>query len=160
MLGIPKCPKKKWDDESSFDNGIAVITRLTGSEDYAVCSYNKETDQSVRIIKDFGAEPFVGIVAVYPIPAYMDDNIEKMDIDDESREAMEDLLREKEEIINKDVEKPKVEEYEWGYDFIHNKQEAVAFLKTKKLKGNLPTKDEVIKAKLRVMYRNEQKNKK
>ena len=160
MLGIPKCPKKKWDNESSFDSGIAIVRRITGSEHCAICTFNSTTDSGVRIIKDFGAEPFVGIVAVYPIPAYMDDNIEKMDIDDESREAMEDLLREKEEIINKDVEKPKIEEYEWGYDFIHNKQEAVAFLKTKKLKGNLPTKDEVIKAKLRVMYRNEQKNKK
>lgn len=78
-----------------------------------------------------------------------------MDLDESSKEAMEDLLREKAEITNKDVEVPNKEIYEWGYSFITNKQEAIAFLKTKNVRGKIPTNEEVLKAKLKVMFNKE-----
>ena len=160
LLGIPNIPKKEWDNETSFDNGVAVIKRITDIEDYAVCSFNSETDENVRIKKDFGFEPFMGIVAIYPVPAYMEDNIEDMDLDDDSsKEAMEELLQEKKEIVNEGIEKPKIKMSEWGYDFIKNKADAIAYLKTQNLKGRIPTNEEVLKAKLCAIYRNEQRNK-
>lgn len=160
-LGIPSIPKKEWDKKTSFDNGVAVIRRITDKEDYAICSFNSEMDDYIRIVKDFGFEPFKEIVTVYPIPPYMEDNINDMDFDDESsKEAMEELLQKKKEIVNEGIDKPKVETYEWGYPFIKEKREAIAFLKKQNLKGRIPTNDEVLKAKLRAMYRNEQKTKK
>lgn len=156
FLGIPSIPKKKWDNETSFDSGVAIIKRITDVEDYAVCSFNKETDDSVRIIKDFGFEPFVEIIDIYPVPAYMEDNIDKMQLDEESKQAMEELLQEKKEIVNKDVEKPKVEIYEWGYPFIKDRKSAEEYLRKKGLKGRIPTNKITLQAKLQCMYREEQ----
>ena len=49
---------------------------------------------------------------------------------------------------------------EWGFDFIHDKEEALAFLKEKITKGRLPQNEEVIKAKLKAMYHEQQLEKK
>lgn len=162
VIGFIKCPipKKQWDKESSFTTGVAIVRRITDEEDYAVCSFNKETDDNVKIIKDFGLSPFIEIVNVFPIPEYMEDNISDMDLDEESKAAVEQLIGEKQEAINKDVKKKESVAYEWGYDFINNKQEAVAFLKTKQAKGRIPVNEDVLKAKLREMYHSEQKKRK
>lgn len=155
MLEIPCCPKKEWDNKTPFERGVALLRDITGTEMYAVCTYNPEIYKKVRITKVFGSIPFSEILSVYPIPAYMEDDITKMDLDESSKEAMEDLLREKAEITNKDVEVPNKEIYEWGYSFITNKQEAIAFLKTKNVRGKIPTNEEVLKAKLKVMFNKE-----
>jgi len=160
-LGIPSIPiKAKWDGKSPFTRGVAVIHRITDVYDYACCAFNPETDDSVNIVKDFGDVPFNQITEVYPLAAWMEDNIQGMDLSDSSKEAMEALLQEKREKIKDGTEEPKKKEYEWGYEFIHDKKEALAFLKTKNIKGKMPAKEEVIKAKLRVMYREENKQKK
>ena len=156
FLGIPAIPKKKWDKETQFDNGVAIIKRVTGDEDYAVCSFNSTIDENVRITKDFGFEPFVEIIEVYPVPAYMEDNIENMQLDEESKMAMEVLLEEKKEIVNKNVEKPKVDVYEWGYPFIKNQKEAEAYLAKNNTRGRIPTNKITLQNKLRLMYREEQ----
>lgn len=160
FLKIPKIPQKEWDGKSSFESGVAVIGGIYGGEDYAVCAFDKNIDKEVRIIKVWGSQPFNKITTIYPVPSYMDDDITKMDFkDEESKEAMDALLSEKKELIDRDVDKPIDNKCEWGYDFIHNKQEAVAFLKTKKIKGAIPTKEEVLKMKLKALYRSEQKKK-
>lgn len=161
VIDFIKCPipKKQWDKKSSFTTGVALVKRITGEVDYAVCSFNSEIDENIKIIKDFGLVPFVEIVNVFPIPEYMEDNISDMDLDEGSKEAMEQLLQEKQDVVDKDVKKEKVVTYEWGYDFIQNKQEAIAFLKTKQIKGRIPVNEDVLKAKLREMYHSQQKKK-
>lgn len=159
-LGIPDIPKKLWNEKSSFDKGVCLLKCVDNSEIFGICSYNEE--KGLRVIKVFNSIPFTKIISVYPIPSYMDDDIEQMEFDsDESTEAMEQLLKEKEEIVKKDVEKPKIEDYEWGFPFIVNKEQAMAYLKEQykkdKIKGAIPTKDEVLKAKLKVLYAKQQK---
>ena len=151
-------PKKKWDGKTQFDKGIAVVERVTGEKTYALCSCHD--GKSISIIKDFICIPFKNILEVYPSLPYMEDDINNMDIKDEdSKEAMEGLLKEKEEIINDNKE---LEDMggEWGFDFIHDKEEALAFLKEKITNGRLPQKEEVIKAKLKAMYHEQQLEKK
>src|SRR5574344_2141605 len=135
-LGIPDIPKKLWNEKSSFDKGVCLLKCVDNSEIFGICSYNEE--KGLRVIKVFNSIPFTKIISVYPIPSYMD-----------------------EEIVKKDVEKPKIEDYEWGFPFIVNKEQAMAYLKEQykkdKIKGAIPTKDEVLKAKLKVLYDKKQK---
>lgn len=159
-LNIPSIPNKeknKWNGKSSFKRGVALVKRMTSEEDYVCCTYNSETDEDVRVIKDFGRGIFTEIIEVYPIPAYMDDNIGEMDLDEDSKEAVQELIQEKKEMIGEGL---KEEESlpEWGYDFIHDKQEAIAFLRTKQKKGKISDNEEVLKMKLKVM-RQEENNK-
>ena len=53
VIDFIKCPipKKQWDKKSSFTTGVAVVKRITGEEDYAVCSFNSEIDENIKIIK-------------------------------------------------------------------------------------------------------------
>lgn len=153
-------PKKKWDGKTPFDKGIAVIERVTGEKTHALCAC--KDGEHVNIIKDFTYIPFKKILEVYPSLPYMEDDMNNMDIEDEdSKEAMEGLLKEKEDIVN-DNKEPEDMGGEWGFDFIHDKEEALAFLKEKTPKGRLPQQEEVIKAKLKAMYHDQQveKNKK
>lgn len=161
FLNIPSLPKNEWDKKSSFDNGVAIVKRLHGGEELAVCRFNSEADTDVRIIKDFGFEPFTEIISVYPIPSYMEDNITKMTFNDStSEEAMKALLLEKNELTSGKTEDKKEEEYEFGFPFIKDKKEAIAYLKSKNPKAKISPNIDVIKNKLKVMYHNEQKNKK
>ncbi|MFA6875683.1 MAG: hypothetical protein WCQ87_03515 [Parabacteroides sp.] len=156
FLKVPTIPKQKWDGKSDFDYGIAIVKRVTGDEELAVCSMKKNISDKVRIIKDFGTIPFTDIIDVYPIPPYMEDDIDNMDFTDEaSKEAMEALLQEKRGLIDQGIDKPDEKVYEWGYPAIGNKKEAIAFLKSKSLRGKLPTNDAALKSKLRVMYHEE-----
>lgn len=156
-LGIPDIPKKKWDGESSFDKAACTIECIDGSTHYGICSYNKDTDSNIKITNVFNTIPFVKVIDVYPLPLYMDDNVDEMEFDDdESYNYVNQLLEEKEEIINKGVEPSPIEEFEWGYPFIANKEQAMAYMKElykkDKKKGAIPTKDEVLKSALRVRY--------
>lgn len=160
FLNIPSIPNKEWDGKSSFESGVAIVKTVCDTEECAVCTFNNKVDKVAKIIKVWGSDPFLKILNVYPVPLYMEDDITKMDFHDESsKEAMEALLEEKKQLINEGIDKPKDDTSEWGYSFIHDKKEAVAFLKTKKIKGAIPTKEEVLKMKLKALYRSEQKNK-
>lgn len=161
-LGIPDIPKKKWDGESSFDKAVCSLECIDMSICYGICSYDKEVDDTVKINQVFFSYPFVKIVDIFPLPSYMDDNIDEMEFDDEeSHNAISQLLDEKAEIINQGLEAEPIEEYEWGFPFIANKEQAIAYMKelnkNDKKKGAVPTKDEVLKAALRVRYNMDKK---
>lgn len=160
-LNIPSCPKKLWDEKTSFNYGVAVVKRFSGELSYAICSFDKKVDKKVKVIKDFGLEPFIEITSIYPVPAYMDDDMDRMDFaDEDSKIAIEKLLQEKDELIHKDIDTPEEVVNEWGYPFITNMKEATAFLKSKNGQEKIPVKKDVLKAKLCAMYYNEQKNNK
>ena len=159
-LKIPKRPKKEWDGESDFIEGIAVVNRITGEKGYVVCSFDNKKQEKPKVIKDFNDIPFNKILKIYPVPSYLDQETNNVDLDESSKEAAKALVEEQEELVG-EKEKGKVDELpEWGYEEIHNKEEAVAFLKSKNLKGKLPEKEEAIKAKLLLLRTEENKQNK
>jgi hypothetical protein len=160
-LNIPSIPKKEWNQTDSFQCGVAVINLSLGRQAYAVCSFDKETDKEPRITKVFGVEPFGSIDKVFVVPAYMDNNTADADLDSESKKRAEQLAAEASELENQGVKEEAIENAnklpEWIFDEIHNKEEAIAWLKqynvrNKIKKGKVPTNEETIKMRLYNIY--------
>ena len=160
-LNIPSIPKKEWNQTDSFQCGVAVINLSLGRQAYAVCSFDKETDREPRITKVFGVEPFGSIDKVFVVPAYMDNNTVDADLDAESKKRAEQLAAEAQELENEGVVDEAIQKAdelpEWIFDEIHNKDEAMAWLKqynvrNKIKKGKVPTNEETIKMRLYNIY--------
>ena len=97
-LNIPSLPKKEWDGKSSFKNAVATI-KLGGSRlAYAVASYDEAKDDAPRVVKSFMTEPFYGIDKIFVVPSYMDNDVDNMDLDEQSKKAAEDLKKEADEL--------------------------------------------------------------
>lgn len=158
-LQIPSIPKKEWDGKSEFNKGVCLVKRWSGMENYAICRFNKELESSPRVVKDFSQETFVEILACYPIPDYAENDVDNMMFDsEESKEAMKELLEEKEEEVMKGVDKEEEVLPEWIFPFIKTQSEAIAYLKSKKVRNAHSLKDaDAIKAKLYVIYTDNQK---
>lgn len=155
-LKLPKCPKNEWDGKEEFAFGVAVLHRIIGTEEYAICTFNPKKHDKPVVIKDFGNSAFDKILRIYPVPAYLDEDVDAFDLDEESKEAVKEVIDDKNATIS---EGEKVEEEpinEWGYDFIHDKEEAIAYLKTLKLKGKIPEKEDAIKMKLQLLAKEEE----
>ena len=159
FLNIPKCPKKEWDGKEEFAFGVAVVHRVIGTEEYAVCTFNPTKDKKPRIIKDYGHSAFDDILKVYPVPPYLDEDVDAFDLDESSKEAVREAIQDKKAIIEESEKKEDVVVNEWGYEFIHNKEEGIAYLKSLKIKGKIPEKEEAIKMKLQLIAK-EENNKK
>lgn len=159
-LQIPSLPKKVWNGEAEFNKGVCLVRRISGMENYAICRFNKELDEQPCVVKDFSQETFMEILTCYPIPDYAENDIENMQFDnEESKEAMQELLEEKEEEVMKGVNKAEEKLPEWIFPFIKSQAEAVAYLKSKKVRNAHSLKDaEAIKAKLYVIYMDEKQN--
>lgn len=160
-LNLPSIPKRVWDGLSSFQDGVAVVNLSLGRQAYAVCSFNKETDKEPRIKKVFGVEPFSGIDKVFVVPAYMDNDTSEVDLDSESKKRAEQLAEEAKELENDGVVDKAIEEanklQEWIFDEIHNKDEAMAWLKQHNIRngirnGEIPSNEETIKMRLYNIY--------
>lgn len=164
QLNIPSIPKKEWDGKSSFKYGVAVLD-LVDRQAYAVATFNNEKDEEPRIIKVFTLEQFNGISKVYIVPDYMDDNVDNMDLDDESKQAAKALLEEAAELENEGSgdDATQIPENEYFFDHIHNDDEAAAFIKDynkrNRIKGRVPTNHDALVMRLSVIY-SETENKK
>ena len=156
-LNIPSLPKKEWDGKSSFKNAVATI-KLGGSRlAYAVASYDEAKDDAPRVVKSFMTEPFYGIDKIFVVPSYMDTDVDNMDLDEQSKNAAEDLKKEADELENQGAdENMEVPENEYCFDHIHNDEEAIAFIEAynreNNIKGAIPKKHESIIARLTVIY--------
>ena len=160
-LNLPSIPKKEWNQQDSFQSGVAVVNMSLGRQAYAVCSFDKETDRQPRIKKVFGIEPFTGIEKVFVVPSYMDNDTTEVDLDAESKKRAEQLAAEAQELENNGVVDEAVKEAdklpEWIFDEIHNMSEAQAWLKQYNIrngirKGKIPTSEETIKMRLYNIY--------
>lgn len=160
-LNLPNIPKRVWDGLSSFQDGVAIVDLSLGRQAYAVCTFDKETDREPRIKKVFGIEPFTGIEKVFVVPSYMDNDTTDVDLDAESKKRAEQLAAEAEELENQGTVEEAVENAnklpEWIFDEIHNREEAIAWLKqyniqNKIKKGKVPTNEETIKLRLYNIY--------
>ena len=163
-LDLPAIPKKEWDGQSQFDKGVAVVALSAGGEGYAVASFNPEKgDTAPSIKKVFGSEPFNKIVRIYLVPDYMEKDMENADLDDESKKKAEEIINEATEIENDgaELETPPPTENEYMFDFIHNDEEAVAYIeaynKKNKIAGRVPKKHDAIIMRLAVIHAEENK---
>lgn len=165
-LGLPSIPKKEWDGKSSFDKGVAVLKMRDEREAYGVCSFDAQEDKSPRIVKVFGIESFVGVGKVFVVPSYMtsEEEVKDMDLDEQSKKKVEQILSEAKELENEGVKSdvPAMEDLpEWIFDEIHGRKEAEAFLRRynsiNKIKGKLPQSEETIKLRLYSIYVEQQK---
>ena len=160
-LNLPSLPKRVWDGLCSFQDGVAVVNLSLGRQAYAVCTFNKDEDREPRIKKVFGIEPFTSIEKVFVVPSYMDNDTSDADLDAESKKRAEQLAAEAEELENQGTVEEAIEDAnklpEWIFDEIHNKDEAMAWLKqynihNKIKKGKVPTNEETIKLRLYNIY--------
>lgn len=167
-LNIPSIPKKEWNQQDSFKDGVAVVGLSLGRAAYAVCTFDKETDKEPRIKKVFGIEPFTSIEKVFVVPSYMDNDTTNADLDTESKKRAEQLVAEANELENKGVVDEAVENAnklpEWIFDEIHNRDEAIAWLKQYNQrngikKGKVPSNDDTIKMRLYNIYMSQKKHK-
>lgn len=165
-LGLPSIPKKEWDGKSSFDKGVAVLEMRDEREAYGVCSFDAQTDKSPRIVKVFGIEPFVEVGKVFVVPSYMtsEEEVKDMDLDEQSKKKVEQILSEANELENDGVKSdvPAMEDLpEYIFPEIHNKQEAEAWLRRynsiNKIKGKLPQSEETLKLRLYSIFVEQQK---
>lgn len=160
-LNLPSLPKKEWNQQDSFKDGVAIVCLSLGRLAYAVCTFDKETDKEPRIKKVFGIEPFTSIEKVFVVPSYMDNDTSDADLDAESKKRAEQLAEEAKELENQGTVEEAIEDAnklpEWIFDEIHNKDEAMAWLKqynirNKIKKGKVPTNEETIKMRLYNIY--------
>lgn len=160
--GLPSIPKREWDGKSEFDKGVAVVELRDERLAYAACRYNTgKGDLQPRIVKVFSIDTICDVKDIYVVPAYMSDvnDVQDMDLDEESKKHAEQLLNEATELENEEVESNSVDmpENEWVFDEIHNKSEAVAWLKQYNKrngirKGRIPQNEETLKLRLFSIY--------
>jgi hypothetical protein len=167
-LNLPSIPRKEWNQIDSFQSGVAVVNMSLGRQAYAVCTFNKDEDKEPRIKKVFGIEPFTGIEKVFVVPSYMDNDTTEVDLDAESKKRAEQLAAEAQELENNGVVDEAVKEAdklpEWIFDEIHNRDEAIAWLKQYNRqngikKGKVPTNEETIKMRLYNIYMSQKNHK-
>ena len=160
-LGLPSIPKKEWDGKSSFDKGVAVLKMRDEREAYGVCSFDAQADKSPRIVKVFGIEPFVGIGKVFVVPSYMtsEEEIKDMDLDEQSKKKVEQILGEAKELENegtKEDDELKNPKNEYYFDHITNDEEAKAFIRSynsrNRIKGKIPSTHDGIIMRLAVIF--------
>lgn len=164
-LNIPAIPKKEWDGKKSFKKGVAVLDVGDGMQSYAIATFDNEKDKEPRIIKVFALEQFKSISKVLVVPDYMDDDVESMDLDDESKAAAQAMLEEAQELENdgKDAQAAELPENEYFFDHITNDEQAAAYIKDynkrNKIKGRVPNTHDGLVMRLSVIY-SETNNKK
>lgn len=164
-LNLPSIPVKEWDGKSSFSKGVALLSLRGEREAYAVASFDADVDKKPNIVKVFGIEPFVNIKKVFVVPTYMttEEEIKDMDLDEQSKKKVQQVLNEAREIENEGTEdeNPMAKLPEWIFPEINSKQEAEAWLRNfqsrNKQKGRIPTTEENIKLRLYSIYTELQK---
>ena len=166
-LNLPAIPKREWNGKDSFKVGVAIVDLQYGGQAYAVATFDAENNTRPRIKKVFGMDWFTEIATIYVVPSYMDNNVEEMDLDQESKKKAQQILDEAKEIENEGVEvndelsKPKNEYY---FDAVHSDEEAKAFIQSynsrNRIKGRIPTTHEGLVMRLAVIYSEQNKKKK
>lgn len=161
QLSIPSIPIREWDGKTSFKQGVAITTLACDQKAYAICTYEADFDTYPRITKTFAGEPFYGIEKILVIPAFMNVDVETMDLDEESKKAADLLVQEVNELTQQETEEEKqINEMqqlsEWVFPEIHSKEEARAWLhqynSTNKIKGRISDNEETLKMRLLNIY--------
>lgn len=153
FLALPSMPRKLWDGKSSFEKGIAKVGIGFDRFAYAICKFDNNKDAKPRVVKVFSSDRFGDIVEIYVVPEYMNTELENADLDEDSKQKAKELLSEAKSLENENKETEFQEpENEWVFDEIHNKEEAMAWIKSynkkNKIRGMIPENEETIKMRL------------
>lgn len=171
-LRLPSIPLKEWDGKKSFKYGVAVLGMRYGGEAYAIASYDANVDARPVIVKVFSLEQFTDLRKILVVPDYMDDNVDKFDVDEESVEAARLLAEEARELEASDNDAmfeehsndDKEEEDSYYFDNIHNDEEAAAFIRTYNkrhgIAGRVPTTHDALVMRLYAIYNDGRERKK
>lgn len=162
-LDIPSIPKKEWDGKSSFKDGVALVKLAYGGSMYAVATFDTEHDTQPKIKKVFSLEQFTEIEKIFVVPSYMDIDVDNMDLDEESKDAARNIVNEALELESTGITSPSKDaenENEYYYDFIHNDEEAQAYIraynKSHGIRGNrVPKSHEGLIMRLSVIWKDE-----
>jgi len=163
-LQLPSIPKKEWDGNESFKNGVAIVKLSIGGLAYSVCTFDKDKDKEPRIKKSFAQSPFVSIEKVLVVPAYMNtEDIQQADLDEQSKKAAEILANEAKELTETTEETNEYESLpEWIFPEITNQEQAEAWLRAynsrNAIRGKIPTNAETIKLRLLNIYSESKKH--
>ena len=156
FLNLPSIPLKKWDGETAFDKGVAIVKQAYDGQAYAVARFDPIKDEKPTIIKVFDSEPFFDIEKVLVVPDYMETSVENADLDEESKKKAEELAKQAEEIENDGTQQMELPKNPYLFDNITNDEEAIAFIdaynKKNGIKGQVPKKHETILNRLLVIY--------
>ena len=164
-LRLPSIPLKEWDGKSPFDSGVAVVELINGDKAYAVASFDPEEDEEVQIKKVFAISPFTTVENVYIVPNYMETDMTDADLDNESKEKAEEIIKEAEALTEEEEEEEPLysaPKNEYIFPDITSDEEGIAFIaaynKQNNIRGQVPTKHETIVMRLAVIH-NEMNNK-
>lgn len=155
FLQIPSIPKKKWDGKQHFDKGVGVIKHYDGTESYAFVKY-PDGNSDVNVAKVFSEVQFYELKEIYIVPDYMNDisEVDKMDLDDTSKEHAKELLQQASFVD--DLDSDFIADNEYYFDFIKNDEQAIAFIKAqnkkKRIRSRLPKTHEDIVMRLAVLF--------
>lgn len=160
FLGLPSIPKKEFDGKP-FTKGVAVIQLASGVKAYAACTFNPDKGHVTPVItKVFSLEQFTSIENVFIVPDYManKNEVDAMDLDEESKRRAEELLEQAESLEKENVvDETPMPDNEYCFDNITNDEEAKAFIasynKRNKIKGRVPKSHDAIVMRLSVIYK-------
>lgn len=169
-LGLPSIPVKEHDGKMPFDKGVAVVETYENNMEYAICKYDPSGgDKEPRVIKTFSITPFKKIIRIFVVPNYMSriEDVNSMDLDEDSKKRAEEILKEAKEIEdegvveNNELTTPKNEYY---FEHIKSDEEAHAYIQAynsrNKIRGKIPTTHEGLVMRLAVIYSDTQKKQK
>lgn len=162
-LCIPSIPKKEWNKKDSFKKGVAVVRLSVSGAAYAVCTFDNEADTEPRIVKTFASEPFYSLEKIFVVPNYMnasEQDINEMDLDEESKKRAIGLAQEAKELTTNTKENEQYNEMaqlpEWVFPEIETLEQARAWLQNynsrNKIRGRIPDNEETIKMRLLNIY--------
>ena len=157
-LNIPSIPNKEWDGKKSFKDGVAEIELVNGNHTYAISTFNAEEDAKPRIKRVVSNIPFTKVLKHYPLPQYMDTDIENFDLSDEDKKKAEAIVEEAKELEHKakKEEKAVTKGNEYYFEEIHNDEEAKAYIKfynqKHNIKGRIPSTHETLVMRLNAIY--------
>ena len=160
FLGLPSIPKKEFDGKP-FKKGVAIIELASGVKAYAAFSFNPDNgDVSPKVVKVFSLEQFTKVEKIYVVPEYMAtlNEVDEMDLDDESKKRASELLEQAEKLELEDTSADEIKTplNEYYFDNIKNDAEAKAFIasynKRNKIKGRVPKTHEGLIMRLSVIY--------
>ena len=162
-LNLPSIPIKEWNHKDGFKDGVAIIEYNDERHGYAIATYDPQKDKEPIIKKVFSLEPYKKIERIMVVPTYMNNDVNTMDLDDESKKAAERLANEATELENDGVEYEKVVTplNEFFFENITNDEQGRAFIKaynqSKRIRGKVPKNHDAIVARLAVIWADENK---
>lgn len=157
-LNLPSIPIKEWNKKDGFKDGVAIIEYNNERLGYAIATFAPQKDKEPVVKKVFSLEPYKAIKRIMVVPTYMNNDVDNMDLDDDSKKNAYRLAQEAEELENEGVDIDMIEmpSNEYFFDHITNDEEGMAYIKSynmrNRIRGKVPRNHDAIVARLGVIW--------